>query len=252
MTKTLTKPKILFIDIETLPNKGYFFSLYDYVKPDMITQEKSIVTFSYKWATDKKVSSMSILDYVDNKKNFNPYNDSALVCDIVSLLNEADYVVGHYGDKFDMRFIRARALIAGLEAPAHVPTIDTYKLAKKYFHLNANRLDYLGKLLGFGGKLKTDWTLWQKCAEGDIKAIKRMEEYNRHDVELLEQVFNVMLPHVESKINCNLFKTHATQVCPACGSLDIQKRGTAVTKVAVRQRYQCQGCGSWFTTKKDK
>jgi hypothetical protein len=248
--KKENKPKILYIDIETLANVTYAFNLYDYKKPNMIIKEKSIITFAYKWAGEKTTKVVTALDFQGTKKD--PYNDKGLVEFITGVLNEADYVVGHYSDKFDMRFIRARALINNCIAPAPVATIDTYKLAKKYFHLNANRLDYIGKLLGLGGKSKSGWDLWEKSAQGDLEAIKKMAAYNKRDVELLEAVFLKMLPHVESNLNQRLFTDKTTSVCHNCGSDKIQKRGTIVNKLTKRQRYFCTSCGSWHSEKMEK
>lgn len=247
----MSKPKILFLDIESLPNITYAYNLYDYVKPDMIIQEKSILSFAYKFLGDKYTKVRSVLNYANSDEK-SPYDDKELVEDICEIISEADYIVAHYGDKFDMRFIRARALINDVTPPAPVATIDTYKLAKKYFHLNANRLDYLGKLLGLGGKINTGWLLWQKCAEGDDASIKKMMEYNKRDVELLEAVFLKMQPHVETKINHALFTKSSGCTCSACGSHNLQRRGSLVNKVTKRQRWHCQDCGSWMTTKMEK
>ena len=237
----MRKPKILIWDLETLPNICYAFDLYSYKKPDMIIQEKAIISFAYKWLGDKKANVI--------KGNHNhPYDDKALVEQIIEVISQADYLVAHFGDKFDSRFLRSRALINGVKAPPPVKQIDTYKLAKKYFHLNANRLDYLGKILGVGRKNSTSWKLWEKCAEGNKKAINEMAEYNKQDVELLEAVFLKMLPHTTDTLNRRLFSIDAA-VCPHCGSTHLQKRGTMVNKATKRQRYQCQSCYSWSTGK---
>ena len=245
----MTKPKILYLDIETLPNICYAYNLYDYKNPQMLIKEKSIITFAYKW-NGSKTKVVTALDFQGEKKD--PYDDKGLVAFISLLINEADYVVAHYGDKFDVRFIKARALINGLASPAPVCTIDTYKLAKKYFHLNANRLDYLGKLLGLGGKAKSGWELWEKSAKGDLKAIAKMAAYNKRDVDLLEAVFLKMLPHCQTNLNQKLFSDKECVVCQNCGSSKVQKRGTLLNKLTRRQRYFCTECGSWHSEKMEK
>ena len=37
----------------------------------------------------------------------------------------------------------------------------------------------------------------------------------------------------------------AESVCVNCGSLNLQKRGSARTKTMEYQRYQCSDCGAW-------
>lgn len=245
--KKMNKPRVLIYDIETLFNEGYFFSLYgdQGINHNFIKKEKSILTIAYKWWGDKKTHVIKISDYPSYKKD--THDDKEVVKAFSKVLAEADYIVAHYGDKFDIKFIASRAMINGLEPIPNVPSIDTYKLVKKHFNLNANRLDYLGKLMGFGGKMKMDWGYWARCAEGDVKAVEKMAAYNKQDVDLLESVFDKLLPYVQHKINMNLFNKHsATCDCSSCGSDNTQKRGYWVTKVAKKQRYQCQDCGSWF------
>ncbi len=243
----MTKPKILVLDIESLPNITYAFDLFSYKKPDMIIKEKAIITFSYKWLNEKEI-------YVIKGNPADPYNDKELVRQILDIINEADYIVAHFGDKFDMPFIRSRALINGLPPLGPVNQIDTYKLVKKYFHLNAKRLDYLGHILGVGRKNHTSWKLWEQCAEGNKKAINEMARYNMQDVILLEKVFNKIKTHVDSRLNHALFTDNEAPVCRCCGSTKVQKRGTIVNAVTKRQRYQCQakGCGAWFSLKLGK
>jgi len=244
----MAKPNILFLDIETLPNITYAFNLYDYKKPSMIIKEKSIISFAYKFNSEA-TKVVTALDFQGTKKD--PYNDKGLTEFINQTIEKADYVVAHYGDKFDMRFIRSRSLINGLLPTPTVATIDTYKLAKKYFHLNANRLDYLGKLFGLGGKSDSGWKLWEKSAQGDVEAIKKMAAYNKRDVDLLAAVFLKMLPHCPSVLNQKLF-VGKDLVCHNCGSDKIQKRGTIVNKLTKRQRYFCTSCGSWHSEKMEK
>jgi DNA polymerase III epsilon subunit-like protein len=244
MTKS---PKVLLLDVESLPNIMYGFDLWNGSKPSMLIKERAIVTFAYKWVGEKSVHVVTTHDF--QKGKYDPYNDKGIVEFIGKLITDADYVVGHYSDKFDMRLIRARTLINNLPPLPPVATIDTYKLAKKYFYLNANRLDYLGKLLGLGGKIGTSWTLWQDCAEGCTKALKKMAIYNKRDVDLLEKVLNKLKPYVQSPLNHGLFDSSGYAVCPHCGSKELQKRGTIVSRLAKRQRVHCQKCGSWSSIK---
>lgn len=236
--KRMAKPKVLILDCETLPNICYAFDLYSYKNPQMLIKEKAIITFAYKWLGEKE-SYVIVADA--------PYDDKNLCEKINEIIGQADYAIAHFGDKFDFRFIRSRCLFHGIKPTPVVPQIDTYKLAKKYFHLNANKLDYLGTYLKVGRKHHTTFKLWADCANGKKSAIKEMAAYNKQDVLLLEKVFLAMLPHVESKINHNLFSDNEKVVCDNCGSHRIQKRGFLVSKVLRRQRYNCKKCGAWFS-----
>jgi len=239
-------PRILLYDIETLMNEGYFFSLYDPIGHNFITKEKSIITIAYKWFGEKEVHGISV---ADNPKKFvkNPHDDKDVMLKFIEVLKEADYIVGHYSDKFDNKFIQGRALINGLE-PIKLPKqLDTYKLVKKHFNLNANRLDYIGKLLGFGGKMPMTWSYWVKVAKGDLAAAKKMMAYNKQDVVLLEKIFKKILPYVQTTLR--IHKNTDLRSCPHCGHDKSDKRGFYYNISQTVQRLQCKKCRHYYSTK---
>jgi hypothetical protein len=84
---------------------------------------------------------------------------------------------------------------------------------------------------------------------GNKSAIAEMARYNRQDVDLLADVFEKLIPYVPSRVNAALFSEKPA--CPNCGSHKLQKRGPAVNRTSVHQRYQCMGCGGWSTSPKD-
>lgn len=240
-------PKILVIDLETLPNKGFFWHPFDdrMLPLAFIEKPKSICTAAFKFVGDKKARVISVAT---------PYDDAAILVELMKVWEEADYVLAHYGDGFDIPFISARLLANKLPPLPLVPSIDTYKLAKKHFGktLNSNKLDHLGEVMGLGRKNATNAMLWVRCANGDKKAFKEMAAYNLQDVELLEQVWLTMQPYVQSKLNMNLFSEISEIVCNTCKSPNLQKRGTFVTKLTKRQRLCCTDCRSWMTAKYEK
>jgi len=246
-----TKPKILIYDIETLPNKGFFWHPYDdrSLPLEFIQQSKAIITIAYKFVGDRNVTLLTAKT---------PYNDKSMLEEFSKVWKEADYVLGHYIEGFDIPFINGRVMANKLDPLPPTPAIDTYKLAKKHFGqtLNSNKLDHLGELFGVGRKNKTGASLWVRCANGEAKAIKEMGLYNVQDVKLLEKVWNTMQPYVQSRLNMNHFSDLDGIVCSSCGSDNLQKRGVAVTKAAKKTRLHCQDCGAWSTmkyeTKKEK
>lgn len=243
------QPRILIYDLETLPNLGYFFDLFSDrgIPTEFIKQPKSICTIAYKWLGDAK-SKVLVVE--------NPYDDKAILEAFMPIWEQADYTVAHYGDGFDYPFLAARLMANGLPPLPTVTTVDTYKLAKRHFgrSLNSNKLDHLAHILGLGSKNKTSASLWVRCAEGERKALREMAAYNLQDVDLLQDVLQAMLPYVNSKLNMNLFKDVEEVICnnPICTNSDLQKRGVSVTKLTKKQRYQCQGCGSWQVGKYEK
>lgn len=243
------KVKELFIDIETLPNRGYFFDVFSDrgIPLDFIENAKSICTLAYKFAGEQAPTVLIAHE---------PYNDKALLAEFVQIAVQADYIIAHFGDGFDMPFIEGRLFANGLPALPPVATIDTYKLARNKFKktLNSNKLDHLAKICGLQGKNKTTAMLWVKCAQGDLDAIKEMAEYNAQDIEVLEAVYNKLKVNVKSKRNANIIYNDNVLRCKTCDSDDLELKGYELKASNFHHRYQCRPCGAWTTTpaKKDK
>lgn len=240
-------PRILILDIETLPNRGFFFDTFSKIPIPLqfIEQSKSIFCIGFKWLGDDETTVLVCE---------RPYDDRKPLVQLSKVWSEAHYVVMHNGDAFDMPFISARLMANGLPSLPPTTTVDTCKLARAKFRrsLNSNKLDHLASVLGIENKNKTDATLWVRCANGDIQAGMEMVEYNRKDVEILEQVFVKILPYVQSKVNCNLFIDDRINRCNHCGSDAIELKGFHLAMRTIRHRFHCGDCGSWsvFPVKK--
>lgn len=240
----MKKPKILIWDIETSYNIATTFSLFPkYISHDNILQDWYIICAAWKWLGDTKTHVITTLD--DQGDNADHKNDIRVVEKMRSLLLEADVVVHHNGDKFDLKKLNTRLIYHRLDPlPTKLTTVDTLKAAKKTFAFSSNRLDYLGAYLGLGRKLHTDSSLWMDSLKGDVKAINKMAKYNKQDVDLLEAVFNVMRPYIKMP---NLAAQDATTdlCCNDCSSSSVQKRGYLFFAAGKKQRYQCTECGKW-------
>jgi DNA polymerase III epsilon subunit-like protein len=179
-------------------------------------------------------------------------NDKALVTELWKLMDEADIILGHNGDQFDIKKSNARFLAHGLTPPTPYKTVDTKKVAKKYFGFASNKLDELCRQLGIGRKKEHEgWPLWKGCYEGDMKAWKRMLAYNVQDVELLDQLYLKLRPWMDNHPNLNLIRG-TTHSCPACGSFNNHRRGHYLTSTNLIQRYKCNSCGKWSKGNSEK
>lgn len=236
-----SKMKVLFLDVENSPNLSYTWGKYE---QDVIAFERewNMLSFAYKWQGTKKVKAFSLPDFKLYKKDLT--NDKALLVQLWSLLDEADVVIGHNIDRFDIRKINARFLRHGINPPAPYKTVDTLKLSRKYFSLNSNKLNDVSKYLGIGKKVETGgFSLWLRCMSGDIKAWNTMVKYNKQDVLLLEEVYTHLKSWHTGHPNANLYN-ETTHKCPVCAG-NTQKRGFLFTRVGKYQRHQCTSCGAW-------
>ena len=236
-----TPARILFLDIETAPSLGWVWGKWEQNVIDF-KQDWYILSFGYKWADEKKVHVLGLDDYPSYKRD--QENDKSLMKDLWALLNEADVVIAHNGDKFDLPKVNTRFLTHKLNPPSPYKTVDTLKIARAVFQFDSNKLDDLGRYLGIGRKLPhTGFHLWKGCMSGDKESWALMKKYNGHDVELLEELYYILRSWHKTHPNVNLGQNG---VCPKCGSRDIQKRGFSYTLLRRKQRFQCKMCAGWF------
>jgi DNA polymerase elongation subunit (family B) len=156
-------PKILFYDIETSPNLGYVWQKWE---TDVIQfhTEWEILSFAYKFQGDKSVKCVTRKDFLDK-------TDKSLVKKLQEVMDSADIIVAHNGDQFDIKKSTARMIFHGLGPTKIIKSIDTKKIAKKYFAFNSNSLNDLGEYLGLGKKVKTGgFELWLGCMSGDKRS----------------------------------------------------------------------------------
>jgi hypothetical protein len=240
-------PKIVLWDIETTHNLAAVFGLAhnDYINPDNIVQERYIVCAAWKTLGQKAISAVATPDFDLYKKD--PHNDEMVVRKLHDVLSDADVIVAHNGDQYDIKFTEGRMLYHGLPPLPPLLKIDTLKEARNRFLLNSNKLDYLGNYLKVGRKKPTSGGLWLRVLNGDADAVKEMVKYNKQDVALLERVFLKLQPYMAQHTNRHLFGNKSG--CPRCGSLKIQARGFHRSITQVYQRFHCQGCGGWFRDK---
>jgi predicted RNA-binding Zn-ribbon protein involved in translation (DUF1610 family) len=237
------KPKVLVWDLETGFNKAAIFSIFNkYLPFSAITQERYIICGTLKELGKDSIYCISLLEDMDRFEE-DPSDDKYVVTVLHKELSKADALIAHYGDAYDIKFFNTRAVYHGLPPLHNVVTIDTKKVAKEKFLFNSNRLDYLGKFLGCGSKIKTGEQLWHDCLNGSVEAVQKMLDYNIQDVLLLECVYNKLAPYVTSRINFNIFDRAS---CPSCGSKDIVRKGFVYTRVNRYQGYKCKGCGHRF------
>ena len=243
---TTTKRKRLYFDIETSPNIGFFwtagFKLN--ISTESIIKERAIICICYKWEEDKVTHSLNW----DSKQN-----DKKMLQEFIKVANEADELVGHNGDKFDLSWIRTRCLFHRLEMFPTYTTIDTLKVARSKFKFNSNKLNYIAKYLGIGQKIHTEYDLWKDIVlNKDKDAMDKMIKYCKMDVILLEKVHKELSLHIPAKTHYGVIFGGDRGSCPECGSDDIVRNNKRVTASGlVKVQMRCKTCGKMHT-KTDK
>ena len=212
---------------------------------DTIWNERDWYLWSvaYKWLDEKKIYFYDLPSFKLYKKD--KYSDEELTKKLWELFDEADVVVAHNGNAFDVKKANALFLRHHLLPPTPYKQVDTKLVAKRYFKFDSNKLDDLGNFLKIGRKLPNSGKdLWRGCEQGDKKSWNEMRKYNIQDVALLEKIYLRLLPYMTNHPNINLY-ANSVYNCPNCGSNQTQKRGYRRTRVSIFQQYQCQSCGAW-------
>jgi hypothetical protein len=236
--------KRLFFDIEVSPNvvfswrSGYKLN----IDPDNIIEERKIICVCWKWESKDEVHSLTWDKKQDDKK---------LLKDFIKVLNTADEIIGHNSDNFDVRWLRTRALLQGVEMLPNYISIDTLKHAKKGFYFNSNKLDYLAKLFGEGQKKDNGgFSTWKKIIlDKDADALQLMVDYCKQDVAILEKVFNKMRPYVENKTHYGVLWGEEKYSCPTCSGYHVGLHKRYITKLGTpKYSMRClNGCPEKFT-----
>lgn len=224
-------------DIETAPNKVFVWGLWKQnVALNQIEEVGYTMCWSAKWLGEKKIIFSSI--HGDGKKN--------MLRRIYELLEEADVVISFNGLSFDIPILNQEFVAQGWSPPAPFNQIDLLQVVRKQFRLTSNKLDFVARYLGLGGKVQhKGMELWRECMAGDDKAWVVMERYNKRDVTLLEALYNRLRPWISNHPNLGLFMDGGVRRCPNCGGTELVKRGLYYTAVMRYQRYRCKGCGAW-------
>ena len=245
-------PKILMFDIETTPMPVWVWSFgKQYVPHTNIVKDAEgtqrfwyVLSWAAKWLYDDNTMS----DVLTPEEAVGR-DDKRIIESIWKLLDEADIVVAHNGDRFDIRKLNARFILNGMNPPSPYKSIDTLKIARKEFAFSSNKQDFLTKSFGVSEKLKTEFQLWIDCMDGNKERLAEMLKYNKRDVIGLEQVYLRLRPYIKNHPNLGILMDD--NVCPSCGSKHLKvSDATYFTSSNEFPVYRCGGCHSPFIRSK--
>lgn len=233
-------PRILIFDVETTPLLGWTWGKW---KQNVmrIDQNWYMLCAAYKWLGDKETGFFGIY----NDPNFHPNStdDSYVAKRLHKLFNQADIIIGHNGDRFDIKKANSLFRKHGLGPTTHYLTIDTLKVLRKYFGEPSNSLKDIAKEWGLTDKAETGGLqLWFDCMAGVEAGWTKMRTYNVQDVGTLEELYLEVRPYMVQHPNVGFWADGEEPVCPKCGSWHITFRGNRKTKVSEFQTFQCDAC----------
>lgn len=229
--------KILFIDIEVSPSVVLAFSRFKaFSTPDHVLKEPYILTACAKWA-----HLDGMMEYASEYGS-----DEFVVSELWNLLNEADVVVAHNAERFDVGWMNQQFVKYDIIPPSPYKVVDTLKILKKSFSLPSNSLDAACQFFGLERKKQHyGIDLWNRCMENRWEALDEMLEYNRQDVIILEQLFNKIQAYAKNMPNMALYYQDDGKLrCPHCGSEHFKmEKELAYTAMSAYNTIRCNDCG---------
>lgn len=245
------KVKILFFDIETtsldIIHRGYDLRPPKHrFRPESIIRDWTILGAAWAF-NDEAVKCISV-------SPLNVFDDRAIVGKLHEILSQADIVVGHNSDNFDIKKFNARAIFHGFPPIILGKTYDTLKMARQTMNVSSRKLSFLLNYLKLPGKDESpDWDL---ILAGDREELAKMREYNRADVVGVRNLYKAIRPWVKQKgHDLNVYVDRQMSAghtfCPCCGSAKVVKRGMRISRRHKAQALSCKDCGRWFTGEKE-
>jgi len=231
--------KRLFCDIETSQYEvrtfriGYNINLHY----QNVRKLPKIICISWSWGPDGDVH---------NVRWDNDQCDKQLLIDFINVLNEADEIVAHNGDRFDIKWIRTRAVFHRVPMRNSYKTLDTLKKAKSQFNFPNNKLDTIAQFLGVGAKVEHDgMKMWDAVQDGDLHYLDEMVKYCDGDIVVLRDVYYTLEKYFKPNTHAGVLGGNLKFSCSCCGSENIILLKNLVTTLGtIKRLMECQDCNS--------
>ncbi len=228
--------KVLVYDLETCRVPAMvFWTGKTYINHSQLQEEPKIITVSWKWLGDAKVHSLAW----DSK-----HSDETLMRKFLQVYNKADMVIGYNNDKFDNKWVNARAAKYKLDVNLHIKSFDVMKQAKKLFRIPSYSMAYLSKYLGVTIKQSHEGIkMWDMIQMGNeeqqAEYLQKMIDYNVGDIVSTEELYLVMRRYMGHKTNLGVFKGVGKHACPNCGGTDVREYNgnLSITPAGTIQRH---------------
>lgn len=241
----MSKPKILFFDIETSPLQAWVWQQgQQYVNHKQLVKGHSrwgVICIGYAWNDGKPAKC---IDW-----GWDEQDTGKVIAEFDKIAATADLIIGKNSKRFDVPMINAARMFAGLPglpqwAMSHD---DLEQQMRRYFRVPSQSLDYYSSELGIGGKDKMEMQDWIDIVEkNNPKKLAKMIKYCKKDITDTRTLWNKLSEHFDPKFNSSRFNENGIACKHAdCGSNDIYKNGTRMASSIKYQLYNCKSCGRY-------
>ncbi len=224
--------KVMVYDIETSRvTAKVWWTGKQYIGHKQLLEEPKIISICYKWLGEDKIYSLTW------DKN---HCDKDLITKFMAEYNKADMVIGQNNDRFDNRWINARAMKFGVEFNTFVKSFDIMKQTKRLFRLPSYSMDYITKFLGVENKLTHEGIkMWDMIQDGNKKQqkeyLKKMIEYNVGDIVSTEAMYLKLRKYMGHKLHFGVLSGKPKYSSPSDGSTDVKLLRVTTTAAGTLQ-----------------
>lgn len=236
--------KRLFYDIETSFCEGTFWrpGYNQTIYPNQILKHGQIICISWKWENEDEIHH---LDW-----GLEEQCDKKILEKFIPELDKANEIVAHNGDRFDIKWIRARAAFHGLEMKPGYRTIDTLKLAKKYFALPSYKLEEIANYFDLTAKIDPGGlqTWIDIVIHKDQEALNIMLEYCDGDIVTLEDVYHKLRRYTKHSMNHSVLGGLSKFHCPECAAIGKWNKTYTTAAGTIKHYMKCRDkvCGTYW------
>ena len=121
--------------------------------------------------------------------------DKELTKQLVKDLSKFQRIITYYGSRFDIPFIRSKALHWKIKFPKYkyIEHVDVYYMVRHKLKLTRNTLENACRFLHINGKNHIDLEIWIKAVTGDRKSLDYIFKHNKYDVDILEKLYDKLV-----------------------------------------------------------
>lgn len=234
MTKNVVdSTKIMIYDIETSRAEAkVWWTGKQFVSANQLTKLPRIISVAWKWLGEEEVHT---LVWDENQ------SDESMLREFMPEYNKAHIVIGQNNNKFDNRWINARAAYHGLPANIFVRSFDIMKQAKAKFRLPSYSMKFMCEFFGVDQKLEHEGIkMWDMVEDGTPEEqdeyLEKMVIYNRGDIVSTEALYMRLRSYFNHVSHIGVLKGGERFTCPDTGSYNVELLRTTVTAAGTIQR----------------
>ena len=131
-------------------------------------------------------------------RNVRDKNDYKLIKSAVEEIRKYDRIVTWYGTRFDLPYLRSRAVFHGIDFPTYKELVhtDLYYLARSKLALHSNRLGSVCQFFGIEAKSHPMTpALWIRAGAGEKEALQTVLTHCREDVRSTDSCYDLLLKY---------------------------------------------------------